>query len=422
MTDAAARPRPDRGEYDLNALSVEQARQRIREALPRVAGTEFVALRQALGRVLARDLTSPVDVPSQANSAMDGFAVRAADLPASGTHSLRIIGTAWAGQPFDGSLGAGECVRIMTGAIMPAGADTVLMQEHVQHEGESVRVGAGHVAGENVRHPGEDLARGQSVITAGQRLRPADLGLLASLGIAEVPVRRRLRVAFFSTGDELRSLGEPLESGQIYDSNRYTLYGMLSRLGVELLDLGVVRDDPDALRAAFVEAAAIADAVMTSGGVSVGDADFVKDLLAELGEVNFWKIAMKPGRPLAFGRVGNAAFFGLPGNPVSVMATFYQFVQPGLRHMLGETQTEPLSMTVRCGEALKKRPGRTDFQRGILERDAAGELTVRSTGLQGSHVLSSVSHANCFIVLPADSGDVEAGTLVEVQPFEGLLP
>jgi len=422
MTDSTAVRQPDCGEYDPNSLSVEQARLRIREGVKPIAGTEQIALRQALGRVLARDVRSPIDVPAQANSAMDGYAVRAADLPAEGEIRLQVAGTAWAGRPFAPQLDPGQCVRIMTGAIIPAGADTVVMQEHVTRDADVVSIGIGHVAGQNVRHAGEDLSRGQVVLKAGRELEPADLGLFASLGIGEVPVRRRLRVAFFSTGDELRSIGQALETGQIYDSNRYTLFGMLTRLQAEVIDMGVVPDEPDAVRRAFKEAADMADVVISSGGVSVGDADYVKHMLDELGEVSFWKIAMKPGRPLAFGHVGEAAFFGLPGNPVSVMATFYQFVQPALRHMLGESQTDPISITVPCREPIKKRPGRTDFQRGILERDAHGELGVRATGLQGSHVLSSMSQANCFMVLPADWGDVERGTLVEVQPFKGVLP
>lgn len=422
MTDSTAVRQPDCGEYDPNSLSVEQARLRIREGVKPIAGTEQVALRQALGRVLARDVRSPIDVPAQANSAMDGYAVRAADLPAEGEIRLQVAGTAWAGRPFAPQLKTGQCVRIMTGAIIPAGADTVVMQEHVTRDADVVSIGTGHVAGQNVRHAGEDLSRGQVVLKAGRELEPADLGLFASLGIGEVPVRRRLRVAFFSTGDELRSIGQALETGQIYDSNRYTLFGMLTRLQAEVIDMGVVPDEPDAVRRAFKEAADMADVVISSGGVSVGDADYVKHMLDELGEVSFWKIAMKPGRPLAFGHLGEAAFFGLPGNPVSVMATFYQFVQPALRHMLGESQTDPISITVPCREPIKKRPGRTDFQRGILERDARGELGVRTTGLQGSHVLSSMSQANCFMVLPADWGDVERGTLVEVQPFKGVLP
>ncbi|HID50382.1 MAG TPA: molybdopterin molybdotransferase MoeA, partial [Chromatiales bacterium] len=366
-------------------------------------------------------VTSPLDVPPHRNSAMDGYAVRAADLPQQDTATLTVIGTAFAGQPFAGEVGPGRCVRIMTGATVPAGADTVVMQEQVQRSGDTVTIGTGHGQGQNVRHPGEDIAAGDTVLQAGQRLGAAELGLLASLGIPRVTVRRPVKVAFFSTGDELRAVGEPLGEGQIYDSNRYTLYGMLKKPGVELVDLGVIPDDRGAIEAAFLAAAEQADAVITSGGVSVGEADYVKETLDRLGEVNFWKIAMKPGKPLAFGRINSALFFGLPGNPVSVMATFYLFVQPALRRLAGEDAAEPLEFRVPCAEPLKKRPGRTDFQRGILEQDADGNLTVRSVGMQASHILSGMSRANCFIILPRESGNVDAGSLVEVLPFEGLM-
>jgi molybdopterin molybdotransferase len=270
---------------------------------------------------------------------------------------------------------------------------------------------------------GEDLARGSLALAAGKRLTPADLGLLASLGMAEVPVYRRVRVAFFSTGNELRSIGEPLSDGAIYDSNRYTLHGMLQRLGVEILDLGVVRDEREALRAAFRDAAAVADAVITSGGVSVGDADFVKETLGALGRIDFWQIAMKPGRPLAFGKIENASFFGLPGNPVAVMVTFYQFVQPALQRLMGEHPVgEPPTFRARSLSRFRKQPGRTEFQRAIVERDADGEFVVRSTGMQGSGILRSMSMANCFVVLPDDAGGVEPGATVMVQPFFGLMP
>jgi molybdopterin molybdotransferase len=295
------------------------------------------------------------------------------------------------------------------------------MQEQVRVEGEQVYVGAGHKPHANVRRAGEDMARGDRVLQHGRRITPADLGVLASLGLGEVRVRRKLRVAFFSTGDELRSVGETLEEGQIYDSNRYTLHGMLTRLGVELLDLGVIRDTRAAIRQAFTDAAAVADVVITSGGVSVGEADFVKQTLDELGQVDFWRIAMKPGKPLAFGRVGQAIFFGLPGNPVSVMATFYQFVQPALRGMMGETQDHVLTLSLPTETPLDKAPGRTDFQRARLVRGADGQWRVNSTGLQGSHVLTSMSQADCFVILPADNAGVAVGELVEVQPFAGLV-
>lgn len=402
-------------------LSVAEAQQRIAALIAPISGVEQLPLRSALGRVLATPVLSTIDVPPYTNSAMDGYAVRGSDLPREGNVRLRVIGRALAGTPFAGDVAAGQAVRIMTGAPMPKGADTVLMQEDVQVDGDDLVVGAGHKPGIHVRMAGEDMAKGATVLEPGKPLLPADLGVIASLGIAEVRVRRRLRVAFFSTGDELRSLGEPLEPGQIYDSNRYTLHGMLSRLGVELLDLGVIRDDRMAVRTAFKDAAANADAVITSGGVSVGEADFVKQTLDELGQVDFWKIAMKPGKPLAFGKVGEALFFGLPGNPVSVMATFYQFVQPALQKMMGMSRVPSITLRVPCAVALKKEVGRTEYQRGILQADGDGSLSVTTTGRQGSHVLSSMSRSNCFIILPAECASVQAGEPVEVQPFAGLV-
>jgi molybdopterin molybdotransferase len=415
-------PMPTRStEHALRALGVDEARRRILAEVTAVQGRERIALRSALGRVLAEDIHSPIDVPGHTNSAVDGYALAANELPANGEREFRIRGTAWAGRPFAGRVGAGECVRIMTGAPLPPNPDTAVMQEQVRASGERVRIGAGHTRGENVRAAGEDLARGALALAAGQSLRPAELGLVASLGFPEVSVYRRLRVAFFSTGDELRSLGEPLGAGEIYDSNRYTLYGMLTRLGAEILDLGVVPDRREAVRDVFTQAAAMADAIITSGGVSVGEADYVKETLATLGGVSFWQIAMKPGRPLAFGHVGPAAFFGLPGNPVSVMVTFHQFVQPALQRMMGETDVgAPPTFPVRCADRFRKRPGRTEFQRAVLTRDAAGALVVHSTGQQGSGILRSMSLANCYVILPEPAGDIEPGTLVEVQPFAGL--
>jgi len=408
-------------DYDPNALRVDKAREAILACLTPVAGIERVATRAALGRVLAQDIVPAINVPAHDNSAMDGYALRAADLAANGDTTLKEIGSAFAGRTFSGTLGAGECVRVMTGAVMPAGADTVVIQEVVKAAAGSVAVPAGQKRGQNVRYAGEDLRAGQAVLKPGHPVSTADLGLIASLGLAEVGVKRRLRVAFFSTGDELASVGQPLAEGQVYDSNRYTLYGMLARLGVEILDMGVVRDDPAALEAAFLSAAANADAIITSGGVSVGEADFVKQLMGKLGEVLFWKIAMRPGRPMAFGRIGNAALFGLPGNPVAVMVTFHQFVRDALLHMSGRTDdfAVPL-LRVPAAEALRKVPGRTEYQRGVLSRDAAGAYAVRLTGGQGSGVLRSMSEANCFIVLEHGRGKVAAGELVDVQLFEGL--
>ncbi len=364
-------------DYDPNSMPVSKAREYIRAVLEPVTTFERLHIRQALGRVLAADVISPVDVPGHDNSAMDGYAVRFADLKPDAEANLKLIGTAFAGKPFDGKISTGETVRIMTGAVIPQGADTVIMQERAKASGDNVSVTAVPKAGTNTRKAGEDLKKGEPALNKGQLVRPAELGLMASLGIGEVSVYRRLRVAFFSTGDELVSIGQPLGPGQIYDSNRYTLYGMLTRAGCELLDMGVIRDTPEAIEKAFTEASETADVIITSGGVSVGEADYVKQILDRLGEVLFWKIAMKPGRPMAYGKIGGAHFFGLPGNPVAVMVTFYQFVRDALAVLQGQTTIKPLpTMKARCTAPIKKAPGRTEFQRGILSRGEDGEWTV----------------------------------------------
>jgi molybdopterin molybdotransferase len=380
-------------------------------------------VRSALNRTLAEDVYSTVNVPAHTNSAMDGYAVRSSDLPAdNSTTTLTAIGTAWAGRPYRGSAQENQCVRIMTGAKMPEGTDTVIMQEQVECDPDNmIRIGSGHQPGQNVRQAGEDLAIGEAAVPAGKRISPAELGLFASLGIAEIKLARRLRVAFFSTGDELRSIGEPLADGEIYDSNRYTLHGMLARLNVTSLDMGVIADQRDAIHEAFQHAASMADVVITTGGVSVGEADFVKEILAETGTVDFWKLAIKPGRPLAFGTVNDALFFGLPGNPVAVMVTFYEFVQPALRRMMGQSNVRPARFKVPCQSRLRKRPGRMEFQRGRLKLEDDGSLSVSRSGAQGSGMLSSMSTANCFIILPTASGSVEPGDSVWVEPFEGLV-
>jgi len=412
-------------DYDPNALSVERAQQYLFDTVQPVVGHERLFVRQALGRVLAEDVISPVDVPAHDNSAMDGWAVRHADLSPDGETRLKNVGTAFAGRPFAGKVGAGETARIMTGAVLPAGVDCVVIQEVTQVEGDTVIVPPEQKLEQNVRRAGEDLKAGRPAIPAGKLLRPAELGVIASLGIAEVSVRRRVRVALFSTGDELCSIGTPLFPGAVYDSNRYTLWGMLTRLGCEVIDMGVVKDEPAALEAAFHEAASCADAIITSGGVSVGEADFIKQLMAQLGEVAFWKIAMKPGRPMAFGRIGDgkesAWLFGLPGNPVAVMVTFYQFVQPALLKLMGIDPVPALpTFAARCAAPMKKSKGRTEFQRGILFQEN-GEWCVRPTGHQGSGMLSSMAKADCFIILDAAGGKVEAGDLVQVQVFGGLV-
>lgn len=420
-SDSSSRQASCQDDSDPESLPVAEAQHRILDSVIPIDGHEQVALRSALGRVLATDIHSPVNVPQDANSAMDGYALAGGDLPADGTRELKIVGTAWAGRPYQSPLQSGECVRIFTGAILPVGADTVLVQERADRRDDTLIIDNNISSGDNVRAAGEDIQQGARVLAAGSRLQPAELGLLASVGLGEVTVCRSLRVAFFSTGDELRSIGEALEPGMIYDSNRYTLYGMLQRLGCDIIDMGVVADTPEATHAAFSTAAGCADVLITSGGVSVGEADYVKTTLEEFGDVGFWKVAMKPGRPLAFGRVKDTVFFGLPGNPVSVMVTFYQFVQPALRKLMGESVIAPITVKARCETRLKKRPGRFEFQRGILSQNDAGELIVHKTGAQGSGILTSMSHANCFILLPAEATTVEAGDTVDVQPFYGLV-
>ena len=416
-------------DYDPESLRVEVASKVVDEFVRPASlalETETVSIYDSLGRVLAKDIISPINVPSADNSAMDGYAFSGASIVKDGVTSLTMIGKGFAGNAFDGIVKQGQCVRIMTGAVMPAGCDTTIPQELVKVDGDQIQFQSSVIkAGDNRRLKGEDLAIGQAALSAGKIIRPSDLGLIASLGMGTVAVKRRLKVGFFSTGDELRSIGQPLDDGCVYDSNRYTLFGMLSRLNVELHDFGVVKDDPDAMRSTFSKAAATCDAVITSGGVSVGEADYTKQIMRELGDVSFWKIAMRPGRPMAFGSIQGdqhrAVLFGLPGNPVAVMVTFYQFVRNALLAMSGATQVAPPMMQAKTVEAIRKRPGRTEFQRGILSTDATGNRTVRITGAQGSGVLRSMSEADCFIVLAHDQENIQAGDTVGVVLFEGLV-
>ena len=417
------RPSSCQDDYDPGSLPVVEAAERIMQTTSPVAETETLPLRDALGRVLAQTVNSTINVPGHTNSAMDGYALRENDLPAPDatvTAEFKLVGKALAGHPYEGTVGRKECVRIMTGAVLPDECDTVVIQEQAEEKNGAVRVSGNHRKGQNIRLAGEDITAGQTVLDAGRRLSPADIGLLSSVGVTKATVTRRLRVAFFSTGSELRPAGEPLAAGQIYDSNRYTLFGMLNCLGAEISDLGIIPDDREKLAEAFEQASA-ADAIITSGGVSVGEADYVRELLAQLGQVHFWKVAIKPGRPLAFGRIGSAVYFGLPGNPVSVMVTFYVLVQPALKAMMGEShQRDALKLRVRCLDKLRKRPGRVEFQRGILERGEDGEYTVRKTGAQGSGILSSMTAANCLIILDVDEKEVVPGATVEVIPFDSL--
>ncbi|MEE9321369.1 MAG: gephyrin-like molybdotransferase Glp [Granulosicoccus sp.] len=426
-------------------LPVHEARLRMLAGLTVLKAAEKIALGDAVGRVLSQAVVSPINVPAENNSAMDGYAITSASIPISdepesgestpgestpgestpGESTLKVLGTSWAGRPYENSVRTGEAVRIFTGAVMPAGADTVVIQEHVQADEDSVRIDSAVVAGRNVRAAGEDVQQGQLVLDVGRRLVAADIGVIASLGIDSVRVTRRLKVACFSTGDELCALAQyantRLPAGMLFDSNSWTLRALLESSGVELIDLGIVRDTAEDTRAALTRAADEADVIVTSGGVSAGEADFVTEVFHEMGEVSFWKIAMRPGRPLAFGRVGKAAFFGLPGNPVAVMVTFLQFVQPALRHMAGMHDIAPLELPAKCLNRLRKSTGRMEYQRGLL-RLSDGELVVESTGKQGAGRLSSMSAANCLIVVAAEVASVSPGDRVMVQPFYGLLP
>ena len=433
--------------YDPQALSADQVSAFLeRLALP-VTATEELGIFEALGRVLARDVVSPLSVPPHDNSAMDGYALAGAQLVAGQPLTLRVVGTALAGKAWTGAVGAGECLKIMTGAIMPPGLDTVVPQEFTTSADGHITIAANVLRlGDNRRFKGEDLMEGGVALSKGELLTPAALGLVASLGLKTITVYRRLRVAYFSTGDEILSLGEPPREGAVYDSNRYTVFGLLTRMGCEVIDLGVVKDQPALLEAAFLHAAREADAVITSGGVSVGEADHTKAMMKKLGDVAFWRIAMRPGRPMAVGRIaahglhGESAFgarrtsasssqndrnpailFGLPGNPVAVMVTFFAFVRPALLRMMGARAEAPVLLRAASEEPLRKKPGRTEYQRGIVTQHADGRLTVRTTGNQGSGVLSSMAQANGLIVLGHGQGDVAVGDQVSVMMFEGAV-
>lgn len=412
--------------YDPKALKAADVNAFLARLVTPVGETEDCGVFGALGRVLAQDVVSPISVPPHDNSAMDGFAFDGRQLQPGQPLALRCLGTAFAGQAWTGQAGAGDCVKIMTGAIMPAGTDTVVPVEFVKVEGEVVTVPADVVRqGDNRRLLGEDLMAGRPALSRGQTLGPAALGLIASLGLPSVPVFRRLKVAYFSTGDEILSLGEAPREGAVYDSNRYTVFGLLSRLGIEVIDMGVIRDEPAALEAAFRRAASEADAIITSGGVSMGEADHTKAMMKQLGDVAFWRIAMRPGRPMAVGRISSAGrssvLFGLPGNPVAVMVTFLAFVRPALLRMMGAQAAEPILLKAHSAEALRKKPGRTEYQRGIVTRDADGTLRVRTTGNQGSGVLRSMVEGNGLIVLHHEQGNVAVGDPVDVMMFDGVI-
>ena len=426
-----------------SSLQVDEARKAITNlvnellqemrSLNQADAVETVSLDQAINRILAQDLLSPIDVPAADNSAMDGYAFHGQCLESGQTEiNLRIAGTALAGKPFTGKIAQGECLKIMTGAVMPSDCDTVIPQEFISSaDSATITFKANQLkAGENRRLRGEDLQKGKPAISAGRLLRPSDLGLAASLGVSTLIVKRKLKVAILSSGNELRSLDQALDAGSIYDSNRYSLTGLLNRLNFEIIDCGIVRDDPASLKNAFIDAASKADVLISSGGVSVGEADFTKQIMQELGDVGFWKIAMRPGRPMAFGTLrpvpgktlaNKTLFFGLPGNPVAVMVTFYQFVRSALLQLNGASQTEVPTVQAISETAIRKKPGRTEFQRAILGRNAEGKPSVKLTGSQGAGILRSMSEANCFVILGHDQGNVAAGEWVDIALFDGLL-
>ncbi len=402
-------------------VPIAEAEQRVFDQINPLTGTEVVALPSALGRVLAHPATSSIDVPPHANSAMDGYAVAGNALPANGKQSFAIIGEALAGRPWHGTCLANQTVRVTTGAMMPEGTDTVVIQEDVEVKDDQAMIAAGHKPRANVRLAGEDLTRGAVTVEAGAKLGPAELGVLASTGIGRVEVLRKPVAAVFSTGDELKNAGEPLPAGSIYDSNRYVLMGLLQNSGTDVINLGVIPDDQDKTLEALSQASRQADLIVTSGGVSTGSADYVITALEQLGQIDLWRIAIRPGRPFAFGRISATYFFGLPGNPVAVMVTYFRLVQPALRKLMGERDLHPAPVVkARAITSFRKKPNRTEVYRAILSRDEQGEPVVSSTGQQGSGLLSSMSQANCFVILDDEAATANPGDMVDVLSFHGL--
>ena len=407
--------------FDPGSMPLDEAVRLILAAIPQPEHSRKVKLRKSLGRVLAEDIRAKSNVPNHTNSAMDGYAFNGTELDDEGLCELKIIGTAYAGKPYQGTVKSGQAVKIMTGAVMPERTDTVVMQEYTEQEKDRVRITKAAKTGQNVRQAGEDIAKHSVVLRAGKRLAAADLGLLASLGFSKIRVFRKPRVAYFSNGDEIRQVGEPLQIGELYDSNRHTLYAMLKNAGVKGIDLGVVGDDYKAIRKIIRKGDQVADMVITSAGASVGEADYVYDVLAELGKVNLWKIAVKPGRPLAFGELPNSVFFGLPGNPVSVMTSFASCIRPALEKLSGQTVSTPIQLRAKTTSDIRKRPGRSEFQRAQAYNTDDGELVVDVRKYQGSGVLSSMAEGNCFVFLDLESSGAQAGDEVDILLFSELF-
>ncbi|PKG40294.1 molybdopterin molybdotransferase MoeA [Psychromonas sp. Urea-02u-13] len=405
-------------------MPLEQALTKLQTSVSNVCEAIILPLSEALGFALAQDIQSPINVPPFNNSAMDGYAMLQADLLAATAENpitLTLVGKSFAGDPYSGSLVSGQCLRIMTGAVMPSCADTVVMQENTLAQGDQISFSKTPTFADNVRLAGEDLVQGQEVLKQGHKLTPRDIPLIASLGIANISVYRKLKVAVISSGDELKNLGQPLAEGDIYDSNRYSIIALLSRLNVDVIDFGIIRDDLPAIREAIQSADQQADVVITSGGVSVGEADFIKEVLSELGEIGFWKLAIKPGKPFAFGKLPSSVFFGLPGNPVSAMVTLYQLAVPAMATMAGLNAKPAIRFNAITTDKLRKAAGRTDFQRAVYSVNQEGQLVVSTTGSQGSGVFSSMSQSNCFIVLEQDRGNVASGETVTIEPYSALM-
>lgn len=402
-------------------ISLDEALSLIKTRIQPIDDVVPVPLYEALGRVLSQDVFSPINLPYDRNSAMDGYALASKEIDCNQPFTLKLAGTAWAGKPIEGTLEAGYCIRIFTGAVVPDGADSVVMQEQTKVEGANISFPADVKPYQNVRKAGEEIQQGGLLCAKGKKLSPSDIGLLASAGIGYVPVQQTLNIAYFSTGDELTALGQPLTTGKIYDSNAYVLDGLLADPCFDCVDLGAISDNKQKLKNRIKRAAQVNDVIISTGGASVGDADYVQEVLAKLGEVSIWKIAVKPGKPLIFGKIGACYYFGLPGNPVSMMVIFQQIVAPALNWLSGAIPNKPLRFTATCTTALKKSPGRQEFQRGILTQDENGQFFVASSGQQGSHILSSMSKANCYIILPSESKGVTEGDTVLVEPFDLFL-
>ena len=408
--------------FESGLIPADRALANILSRITPIADYECISIENARGRTLFEPVIAPFNVPTHNNSAVDGYAIHSSDIPTQGSKKLSISGKSFAGDSRAGHLQPSQCIRIMTGAAIPAGVDTVLMQEHVETHKNFIVIDQQLRSGENIRMAGEDLQQDETILQPGKYLTAPDIGLLASIGIAEIKVKRKLRVAIASTGNEVFAIGDQPTYGGIYDSNRYSLQAAMDRPDIEIINLGILEDNPDTLLQRFNEAGKYADMIISSGGVSVGDADHTKTALQTSGQIDFWKLAIKPGRPMAFGHLGKSVFFGLPGNPVAVMVTFYQFVLPALDKMLGMTD-KPIAPTiaVKSTENIRKKPGRTEIVRAVLQQDNSGEWSVKSTGKQGSGILRSMSLANAFIILEHDRTNIKSGDLVTVQPFAGLM-